>query len=67
MEVTEIFGESLETLSAVESQSWVSFYFLDYRFFNLQGLASVDFFFGGGVFVYLFHFRPYFIRASFLC
>ncbi len=28
------FGKSLETLSAVESQSWISFYFIGYRFLN---------------------------------
>jgi hypothetical protein len=35
------FCESLETLSAVESQSWVSCYFLGYgcRFLTPKGLA----------------------------
>jgi hypothetical protein len=53
------FGENLETLSAVESQSRVPFKAMD--FLDLLG--------GGGVgwpIVYLFQFRPYFTCGSFL-
>jgi hypothetical protein len=45
------FGESLETVSAVDLQSRV---FLGYTVHILWGGV------GGAVFVYLFHFRPYF-------
>ncbi len=53
-------GESLETLSAVKSQSWVSFWAINF---------SIQPWFPGFLFLWgcLFHFRPYFTCGSFLC
>jgi hypothetical protein len=60
MKVTEthFFGESLETLSAVESLFGVLF--LGCTFFNPQGPLR-----GGPLFVYVFQFRPYFTKQRF--
>ncbi len=67
MEVTEIILAKVLRLCDLWSHNLGFSQAINFKFYMSQPMDFVGVVGGGSLFVYLFHFRPYFIRGSFLC